>query len=61
MPVSGRIKQQVLKSQDAQELRKVALSEGMKTLFEQGAELVSQGITSSAELLRVTRIDQGDV
>ena len=61
MPVGGKIKQQVLKSQDAQELRKVALAEGMKTLFEQGVDLVSQGITSSAELLRVTKIDQGDL
>jgi general secretion pathway protein E len=61
MPMSGKIKTQVLKSQDAQELRKVALAEGMKTLFEQGAELVSQGITTTAELLRVTRIDQGEI
>jgi general secretion pathway protein E len=58
MPVSGKIKSQVLKSQDAQELRRVALTEGMKTLFEQGVELVSQGITTSAELLRVTRMDE---
>lgn len=61
MPVGGKIKQQVLKSQDASELRKVALAEGMKTLFEQGVELVKQGITTSAELLRVTKIDQGDL
>ncbi len=61
MPVSGRIKTQVLKSQDAQELRKVALVEEMKTLFEQGVELVIRGITTSAELLRVTRIDQGEI
>lgn len=61
MPVSGKIKTQVLKSQDAQELRKVALAEGMKTLFEQGVELVTSGVTTSAELLRVTRIDQGDL
>jgi general secretion pathway protein E len=60
MPVSGKIKMQVLKSQDAQELRKVALKEGMKTLFEQGVDLVVKGITTTAELLRVTRIDQGD-
>lgn len=59
MPVSPKIKTQVLKSQDGQELRKSALADGMKTLFEQGVELVTQGITSSAELLRVTRIDQG--
>ena len=59
MPVTAAIKSQVLKSQDAQELRRVALAEKMKTLFEQGVELVSEGITTSAELFRVTRIDQG--
>lgn len=59
MPIGPRIKSQVLKSQDAQELRKVALLEGMKSLFDQGVELVIQGITTSAELLRVTKIDQG--
>lgn len=59
MPVSQKIKMQVLKSQDAQELRRVAIEEKMMTLFEQGVQLVSLGITTSAELLRVTRIDQG--
>jgi general secretion pathway protein E len=59
MPVSSKIKAQVLKSQDAQELRKVALSQHMKTLFDQGVDLVLCGITTSAELFRVTRIDQG--
>ncbi len=58
MPVTAKIKSQVLKSQDAQELRRVALSQGMATLFDQGVELVLAGITTSAELLRVTRIDQ---
>ncbi len=61
MPVGGKIKMQVLKSQDAQELRKVALAEGMRTLFDQGVELVEQGIITSAELLRVTRMDQGEL
>ncbi len=60
MQVSTKIKNQVLKSQDAQELRKVALTEEMKTLFEQGVSLVVAGITTSAELLRVTRIEQGE-
>lgn len=60
MPVSSKVKGQVLKSQDAQELRRVALMDGMKTLFEQGVELVAAGVTTSAELLRVTRIDQGE-
>ncbi len=61
MPVTSRIKSQVLRSQDAQELKKVALKEGMRTLFDQGIELVMQGVTTSAELLRVTKIDQGDL
>lgn len=59
MMVSSKIKTQVLKSQDAGELRRVAIVDGMMTLFDQGVELVSKGITTSAELLRVTRIDQG--
>jgi general secretion pathway protein E len=61
MPISPKIKAQVLRSQDAQELRRVALTEGMKTLFEQGVALVAAGITTSAELFRVTRIDQGEI
>ncbi len=58
MPVTPRIKNQVLKSQDAQELRHVAIEQGMMSLFEQGLLLVLAGITTSAEILRVTRIDQ---
>lgn len=58
MQVSSKIKAQVLRSQDAEELRRVALGEGMESLFEQGIRLVLAGITTSAELLRVTRIDQ---
>ena len=61
MPVTARIKAQVLKSQDAEELRRVALAQDMATLFEQGVSLVAEGITTSAELLRVTRMDLGRV
>lgn len=60
MPIGGKIKTQVLKSQDGGELRKVAIAEGMHSLFEQGVDLILKGITTSAELLRVTRIDQGE-
>ena len=58
MMVTPRIKDQVLKSQDAQELRRVAISENMTTLFKQGVQLILRGITTSSELLRATRIDQ---
>jgi general secretion pathway protein E len=56
MMVSSKIKAQVLKSQDAEELRKVALNQNMVSLFERGVELVAAGITTSAEVLRVTRM-----
>jgi general secretion pathway protein E len=58
MPVTARIKIQVLKSQDAEELRRVALDQNMSSLFEQGLQLVLDGVTTVAELMRVTRIEQ---
>ena len=59
MPMTLQIKSQVLKSQDSDELRKVATMQGMLSLFEGGVDLAIQGKTTSAEILRVTRIDQG--
>jgi general secretion pathway protein E len=61
MPMSMKVKAQALKSQDAEALRKIALQEGMKTLFEQGIELVKQGVTSSTELFRVTREEHASI
>lgn len=54
LPISMRIKQQILKSADATELAHIALQEGMKSLRAQGAQLVQQGITTTQEVLRVT-------
>lgn len=59
MPVTSKIKSQALKSQDAEELRRAALSQGMIPLFDRGVQLVLEGLTTSAEILRVTRIEQG--
>jgi len=56
MIVSSKIKTQVLKSQDAAHLRRIATNENMVSLFERGVELVVAGVTTSAEVLRVTRI-----
>ncbi len=56
MPMHAKIKTQVMKSADAQELRKSARSYQMVSLFEQGRQLVTHGLTTSAEVLRVTRI-----
>jgi general secretion pathway protein E len=56
MTVTSQIKAQVLKSQDSEELRRVAIGQGMTTLFVRGVELVLAGETTFAEVLRVTRI-----
>jgi len=56
MPVTSKIKSQVIRSQDAEELRKTALAQEMASLFEGGVELIEAGITTSAEVLRVTRM-----
>ena len=56
MLVNSKIKTQVLKSQDAEELKKAALSQNMVSLFERGVELAVAGMTTAAEVLRVTRI-----
>src|SRR5207245_8754290 len=55
MPLSGPIKRQLLKSADAIELQRAALSSGMVSLRGEGALLALRGITSSAEVLRATR------
>ena len=60
MLVDRMIKTQVLKSQDAEELRRIALQQGMQTLFQQGRDLVMTGVTTQEELLRVTRVGETD-
>jgi general secretion pathway protein E len=55
MVMNGAIKRQLLKSADSLELQRVALDCGMKNLRREGAYLVQAGLTSSAEVLRVTR------
>jgi general secretion pathway protein E len=60
MPLTSSIKRQLLKSADAVELRHAALAHGMVPLRAEGAQLVLQGLTTSAEVLRVSRDSSGD-
>jgi general secretion pathway protein E len=55
MPVTRRVKEQILKSANAAELKKIAIDGGMKTLSSEGERLAFEGKTSLAEMLRVTR------
>lgn len=56
MHVDHFIKQQLLVTADAVTLQKVALAQGMRGLRHQGACLIRQGITTTSEVLRVTKI-----
>jgi general secretion pathway protein E len=55
MVVNNELKRQIVKSADAVELRRIGSETGMQSLLTHGAELVCQGITTVAEVLRSTR------
>jgi general secretion pathway protein E len=55
MSVNNAIKRQIVKSPDAIELRQICLDTGMINLLIHGADLVRQGFTTVAEVLRTTR------
>lgn len=55
MTVNNEIRKQVVKSPDSVILREIALETGMTSLRHHGAELVKQGVTTIAEVMRVTR------
>ncbi|ADI39250.1 General secretion pathway protein E [Waddlia chondrophila 2032/99] len=55
MVINNPIKKQIVKSPDAVELRKIALESGMSSLLSHGSHLAAAGVTTIAEVLRVTR------
>lgn len=55
MVINNEIRKQIVKSPDAVLLRDIALATGMTSLRHHGAELVKKGITTVAEIVRVTR------
>ena len=60
MTINNAIKKQIVKSPDAIDLRHIALETGMVSLLYHGSQLVKQGITTVAEVLRVTRgVEEG--
>lgn len=60
MTVTNSIKNQIVKSPDAVEMRRMALEQGMKTLFDHGMQLVEQGVTTREEVMRVTQQIDGE-
>lgn len=55
MLVNNAITKQIVRSPDAIEMRRIALDEGMLSLLGHGAELVKNGLSTVAEVLRVAR------
>lgn len=55
MIINNAIKKQIVKSPDAVEIRQISLECGMTTLSDHGRELVKKGLTTIAEVLRVTK------
>lgn len=53
--VTDSIRDLILKSASAPEIRKTAVKEGMTTMFEDGLKKVEKGITTIEEILRVVR------
>jgi general secretion pathway protein E len=55
LPISDAIRRLVLQRAETRELHRVAVAEGMRTMYEDGVLKARAGITSIEEVLRVTR------
>lgn len=55
MTINNALRRQIVASPDAVELRKIALASGMTSLLTHGSHLVMEGVTTVAEVLRVSR------
>ncbi len=58
MPIDAALKRAIIKSVDAQSLEKVAIKEGMQLLSQNAWETVEKGISTLAEVVRVTNMDK---
>ncbi|WP_457680935.1 GspE/PulE family protein [Thermovibrio sp.] len=55
LPISKRVRKMILEGRDSEEIKEVAVKEGMRTLKMDGAQKVKMGITTVEEVLRVTK------
>jgi len=53
MPIDDAIREAMLKRSSASDIKKLAVSRGMKTMVEDGFEKAANGLTTIAEVLRV--------
>ena len=55
LPITDAVRRAILKQADAQNIARVAVADGMTTMYEHGMTKVLAGITTFEEVLRVTR------
>jgi type IV pilus assembly protein PilB len=60
MIMSSAIRELVFRTSSDQEIRRVALDEGMNTVYGDGIEKVCRGITTISEVFRVAKKQEGD-
>ena len=53
LEMTNEVREAVMKKDDADEIRKIAIKGGMETMFEEGFQKAEQGITTIEEILRV--------
>ncbi len=58
--VTDEVRAELMKGADASTIKKIALKQGMKTLRDDAANKVLAGITTVAEVLRVTQEEIGE-
>lgn len=58
--INENIRELILRRASADEIKEQAMKDGMRTLFYDGMQKVKRGITTVAEVLRVTEIEQLD-
>lgn len=56
LPMSSAVRARVLEHADAHSIEKVAIEEGMRTMFQHGLARVAAGTTTLEEILRVTSL-----
>lgn len=60
MMVTSKIREQIFENRSSQEIRKVAVGQGMTTLYVDGIDKVMRGITTLEEVYRVAKRSEQD-
>jgi type IV pilus assembly protein PilB len=62
MPMTSKIRELIFKNASSVELRKIAIAQGMKTLYVDGIRKVLRGLTTLEEVYRnAKRTEQDDI